>query len=79
MIKIDREYSNTDDAVRNGNDAMLGFFAAESNQITNTSPTMVCIDAVVAVVSLGIMAIVLGRYFKKREKVTIAIVQKTEE
>lgn len=34
-------YQNTDDAVRNGNDAMLGFFAAESNQITNTSPTMV--------------------------------------
>lgn len=34
-------YQNTDDAVRNGNDAMLGFFAAESNQITNTSATMV--------------------------------------
>lgn len=34
-------YQNTDDAVRNGNDAMLGFFAAESNKITNTSATMV--------------------------------------
>lgn len=34
-------YQNTDDSVRNGNDAMLGFFRAESNQITNTSATMV--------------------------------------
>ncbi|MDD3219618.1 MAG: glycoside hydrolase family 3 N-terminal domain-containing protein [Lachnospiraceae bacterium] len=34
-------YQNTDDAVRNGNDAMLGFFSADSNQITNTSATMV--------------------------------------
>lgn len=34
-------YQNTDDAVRNGNDAMLGFFKKESNQITNTSATMV--------------------------------------
>lgn len=34
-------YQNTDDAVRNGNDAMLGFFSAESNQITNISATMV--------------------------------------
>lgn len=110
-------YQNTDDAVRNGNDAMLGFFAAESNQITNTSPTMVqamraaCknilytvvnsgnytipdpnadkmpnmtklfigIDMAVAVVSLGIMAFVLARYFKKRKKVTIEVVPKTKE
>lgn len=34
-------YQNTDDAVRNGNDAMLGFFSYPSNEITNTSPTMV--------------------------------------
>ena len=35
-------YQNTDDCVRNGNDAMLGFFRAESNQITNTdSATLV--------------------------------------
>lgn len=110
-------YQNTDDAVRNGNDAMLGFFAAESNQITNTSPTMVLamrqaaknilytisnsgnytiedpnadkmpnmtklfigIDAAVAVVSLGIMAFVLVRYFKKRKKVIIEVVPKAEE
>lgn len=110
-------YQNTDDAVRNGNDAMLGFFAAESNQITNTSATMVqamrqsaknilytiansgnytiedpnadkmpnmtkmfiAIDAAVAVVSLGIMALVLVRYFKKRKKVTIEVVPKTTE
>lgn len=110
-------YQNTDDAVRNGNDAMLGFFAAESNQITNTSPTMVqamrtaaknilytivnsgnytiedpnadkmpamtklfiMIDSAVAVASLGIMAIVLVRYFKKRKKVTIEVIPKTEE
>lgn len=111
-------YQNTDDAVRNGNDAMLGFFAAESNQITNTSPTMVLamrkaaknilytitnsgnytiedpnagkmpemtklfigIDAAVAVVSLGIMALVLVRYSKKRKKVTIDVIPtKTEE
>ncbi|GEM_PF-2862390 len=110
-------YQNTDDAVRGGNDAMLGFFAAESNQITNTSPTMVQamrkaaknilytvsnsgnytiedpnadkmpnmtklfigIDAVVAVASLGIMALVLVRYFRKRKKVTIEVVPKTEE
>ena len=110
-------YQNTDDAVRNGNDAMLGFFAAESNQITNTSPTMVLamrqaaknilytvsnsgnytiedpnadkmpdmtklfigIDAAVAVVSLGIMAFVLVRYFKKRKKATIEVVPKTEK
>ena len=108
-------YQNTDDAVRNGNDAMLGFFAAESNQITNTSATMVqamrqsaknilytiansgnytiedpnadkmpnmtkmfiAIDAAVAVVALGIMALVLVRYFKK--KVTIEVVPKTTE
>lgn len=110
-------YQNTDDAVRNGNDAMLGFFAAESNQITNTSATMVqamrqsaknilytvansgnytiedpnadkmpnmtkmfiTIDAAVAVVSLGIMALVLVRYFKKRKKSTIEVVPKTTE
>lgn len=34
-------YQNTDDCIRNGNDAMLGFFRAESNQITNTSATVV--------------------------------------
>ena len=34
-------YQITDDFVRNGNDGMLGFFSAESNQITNTSATMV--------------------------------------
>jgi beta-glucosidase len=35
-------YQNTDDAVRNGNDAMLGFFSYDSNQITNTdSATLV--------------------------------------
>lgn len=28
-------YQNTDDAVRNGNDAMLGFFSYPSNEITN--------------------------------------------
>lgn len=110
-------YQLTDDAVRNGNDAMLGFFAAESNQITNTSPTMVLamrqacknilytvansgnytipdpnadkipnmtklfigIDSAVAVISLGIMAIVLRRYFKKKKKATINVVPKAEE
>lgn len=30
-------YQNTDDCVRNGNDAMLGFASKESNKITNTS------------------------------------------
>ena len=30
-------YQNTDDAVRNGNDAMLGFASKKSNKITNTS------------------------------------------
>lgn len=30
-------YQLTDDCVRNGNDAMLGFFQNASNQITNTS------------------------------------------
>lgn len=34
-------YQITDDFVRNGNDAMLGFNSNESNRITNTSPTMV--------------------------------------
>ncbi len=35
-------YQNTDDFVRNGNDAMLGFMQHESNQITNTdSATLV--------------------------------------
>lgn len=34
-------YQITDDFVRNGNDAMLGFNQAESNRITNTSATMV--------------------------------------
>ncbi|MDC7288720.1 glycoside hydrolase family 3 C-terminal domain-containing protein [Blautia schinkii] len=34
-------YQNTDDFVRNGNDAMLGFGTQKSNEITNTSPTMV--------------------------------------
>lgn len=110
-------YQNTDDAVRNGNDAMLGFFTAESNQITNTSPTMVLamrqacknilytvvnsgnytipdpdadkmpnmtklfiyIDTAVTVVSLGIMAVVLVRYFKKKKKATIEVVPKTEK
>lgn len=110
-------YQNTDDAVRNGNDAMLGFFSAESNQITNTSPTMVLamrqacknilytvsnsgnytipdpnadkmpnmtklfitIDSAVAAASLGIMALVLARYFKKRKKVTVEVVPKEEK
>lgn len=31
----------TDEFVRNGNDAMLGFGTQKSNEITNTSPTMV--------------------------------------
>lgn len=34
-------YQNTEDAVRNGNDAMLGFGNFESNQITNPSASMV--------------------------------------
>lgn len=110
-------YQNTDDAVRNGNDAMLGFFSAESNQITNTSPTMVLamrqacknilytvsnsgnytipdpnadkmpnmtklfitIDSAVAAASLGIMALVLARYLKKRKKVTVEVVPKEEK
>lgn len=110
-------YQITDDFVRNGNDAMLGFGTHKSNEITNTSPTMVLamrqaaknilytvansgnytipdpnadkmpnmtklfigIDAAVAVVSLGIMALVLVRYFKKRKKVIIEVVPKTEE
>lgn len=110
-------YQITDDFVRNGNDAMLGFGTHKSNEITNTSPTMVLamrraaknilytvansgnytvpdpnadkmpnmtklfigIDAAVAVVSLGIMALVLVRYFKKRKRVTIEVVPKTEK
>lgn len=110
-------YQITDDFVRNGNDAMLGFGTHKSNEIINTSPTMVLamrqaaknilytvansgnytipdpnadkmpnmtklfigIDAAVAVVSLGIMALVLVRYFKKRKKVIIEVVPKTEE
>ena len=37
-------YQNTDDFVRNGNDAMLGFMQHESNAITNTgSATLVII------------------------------------
>lgn len=110
-------YQITDDFVRNGNDAMLGFGTHKSNEITNTSPTMVLamrqaaknilytvansgnytipdpnadkmpnmtklfigIDAAVAIASLGIMALVLVRYFKKRKKVIIEVVPKTEE
>lgn len=110
-------YQITDDFVRNGNDAMLGFGTHKSNEIINTSPTMVLamrqaaknilytvansgnytipdpnadkmpnmtklfigIDAAVAIVSLGIMALVLVRYFKKRKKVIIEVVPKTEE
>ena len=34
-------YQNTDDCVRNGNDAMLGFFSYPSNEITNTSASVV--------------------------------------
>lgn len=110
-------YQNTDDAVRNGNDAMLGFFSAESNQITNISPTMVLamrqasknivytvansgnytiedpnadkmpnmtkmfigIDTSITIVSLGIMIIVLVRYYKKRNQNIIKVVPNTEE
>lgn len=110
-------YQITDDFVRNGNDAMLGFGTQKSNEITNTSPTMVQamrtaaknilftvansgnytiedpnadkmpamtklfigIDAAIAVVSFGIMALVLVRYFKKRKKDTIEVVLKTEK
>lgn len=39
----------------------------------------IAIDAAVAVVALGIMALVLVRYFKKRKKVTIEVVPKTTE
>lgn len=110
-------YQNTEDAIRNGNDAMLGFAQHESNEITNPSATMVKamrqaaknilytvvnsgnytiadpnagkmpnmtklfigIDAAVSIVSLGIMAFVLMRYFKKRKKDTIEVVSKAEE
>ena len=37
------------------------------------------IDAAVSIVSLGIMAFVLMRYFKKRKKDTIEVVSKAEE
>jgi len=107
-------YQNTDDCVRNGNDAMLGFFRAESNQITNTSATLVTamrqacknilyttansgnytiedpdagkmdnmtktfviVDAVILIVSLGIMSIVLVRYLKKRKQTNIEVREK---
>lgn len=110
-------YQITDDFVRNGNDAMLGFGTQKTNEITNTSPTMVLamrqaaknilytvansgnytipdpnagkmpnmtklfigIDAAVGIVSLGIMALVLVRYLKKRKKVTIEVVPKAEK
>lgn len=35
-MRISIGYQNTDDFVRNGNDAMLGFMQHESNAITNT-------------------------------------------
>lgn len=108
-------YQNTDDFVRNGNDAMLGFMQHESNNITNTgSATLVkamrqaCknifytvvnsgnytipdpnagkmdtmtkmfigIDAGVAIVALGAMAIVLVRWNKKRKDAKTIVVEK---
>lgn len=97
-------YQNTDDSVRNGNDAMLGFASKESNKITNTSATLVkamrqacknilyttvnsgnytvpdpnagkmqnmtklfvTIDGVAAVLAIGSMVIVWGRFIKKK-------------
>lgn len=110
-------YQNTDDAVRNGNDAMLGFFQHESNQITNTSATMVkamrtacknilytvvnsgnytiedpnegkmdnmtklflVIDAVIVILSVGIIILVLKRYGRKKHPVVIEVVAKEEK
>ncbi len=108
-------YQNTDDFVRNGNDAMLGFMQHESNEITNTeSATLVSamrqacknifytvvnsgnytipdpnegkmdnmtkmfigIDAGIAVVALGVMAIVLIRWNKKRKDTINVVVEK---
>lgn len=107
-------YQNTDDAVRNGNDAMLGFFQKESNQITNTSATMVqamrkacknilytvvnsgnytiedpnegkmdnmtkifiLVDSVIGILSIGILLLVLLRYFKKKKTAVIEVVAK---
>lgn len=103
-------YQNTDDAVRNGNDAMLGFASKESNRITNTSSATLVkamrqacknilyttvnsgnytvpdpnagkmsnmtklfleIDITSGVVLIGVMAIVLVRFFKKRKKIIV--------
>lgn len=100
-------YQNTDDCVRNGNDAMLGFASKDSNAITNTSSATLVkamrqacknilytivnsgnytvpdpdagkmqnmtklfieIDCAAGVVIIGVMAVVLGRYFKKKKK-----------
>lgn len=99
-------YQNTDDCVRNGNDAMLGFASKDSNAITNTSSATLVkamrqacknilytvvnsgnytvpdpdagkmqnmtklfieIDVAAGVIIIGVMAVVLGRYFKKRK------------
>ena len=109
-------YQNTDDAVRNGNDAMLGFAQNESNQITNTSATLVqamrqacknilytvansgnytiedpnegkmdpmtklfvLIDSVIVILSIGIMVLVLIRYYRKKHQVFIEVSVKDE-
>ena len=111
-------YQNTDDCVRNGNDAMLGFASKASNAITNTSSATLVkamrqacknilyttvnsgnytvpdpnegkmsgmtklfleIDIAAGVIVIGVMGVVLGRYFKKRKNATVQVVQEEKE
>lgn len=111
-------YQNTDDCVRNGNDAMLGFASKASNAITNTSSATLVkamrqacknilyttvnsgnytvpdsnegkmsgmtklfleIDIAAGVIVIGVMGVVLGRYFKKRKNATVQVVQEEKQ
>lgn len=105
-------YQNTEDAIRNGNDLMLGFNSYESNVVKDTesatsilalrqasknilytvsnsgnytsedaqsggldnmTKVFIAIDAAIGLISLGILAVVFIRYFRKKKQAIIEI------
>ena len=61
----DYGYQNTDDAVRNGNDAMLGFYKYDSNQLTDTDSATLTIALRQACKNIMYTTVNSGNYFSE--------------
>lgn len=59
----DYGYQNTDDAVRNGNDAMLGFYRYDSNQLTDTDSATLTIALRQACKNIMYTTVNSGNYY----------------